>query len=345
MYGDNFWFHIPDNPLSNTWGIYISSIAEVEQHFQSAEQKSSNNHCTLSRWTDLGQQRRWLEFSGLYVAPSPDLRHGLSSNDRPRRMSFVWEPLPKFPFLNRFWLFRLFIGKSEKSNRCTRVLSMWSCQNQKHNKCTATTLQFALTLLYVFSDHQMSITWLIVLPNYFYSKAAKQTEKSKQDWLQLLLRAWFWKVSATSYSPPVAFVRFHIPPTLSSQSAALTMATMDPEEQSLITKRKTFEADESLKRDHAEGVTIHSIPAAVFIVRDQFIATVCSGCLKTDKAQSKSRLQQCSKCKFLRYCSRECQVYVRIGLYQLRILHIQVWYALFTRRLKTGKDVTEMNAR
>ena len=80
-----------------------------------------------------------------------------------------------------------------------------------------------------------------------------------------------------------------------------------PEEEAI--KQKTFDEAGRVKGDHAEGATIHSIPAAVFVVRDQFISTVCSGCLKTqDPAGNATRLQNCSKCKFLTYCSRDCQV-------------------------------------
>ena len=86
------------------------------------------------------------------------------------------------------------------------------------------------------------------------------------------------------------------------------MANPDPEKLSLFMQQRAFRADDSLKDDQAEGATVYWIPAAVYVVRDQMIFTVCSGCLKSFNAQCKSQLQKCSKCKFVRYCSTGCQV-------------------------------------
>ena len=115
----------------------------------------------------------------------------------------------------------------------------------------------------------------------------------------------------------------------------------------LALKRRTFNDDDRLKRDHAEGAIIHSIPAAVFIVRDHFISTVCSGCLKTpiQHSQRTNPLQQCSRCKYLRYCSADCQVRNQF------VLNVRVKLILTTLptcglhfRLATGKNVTRPNA-
>ena len=78
-------------------------------------------------------------------------------------------------------------------------------------------------------------------------------------------------------------------------------------------KRETFDDARRLKRDHDEGAIIYGNPVGAFVVRDQFISTTCSGCLKTYgcKTQSQtqlSQLQRCSKCKFVRYCSVDCGV-------------------------------------
>ena len=79
--------------------------------------------------------------------------------------------------------------------------------------------------------------------------------------------------------------------------------------EALFVKRKIFEDDDGrLRRDHAEGATIYSVAATVLVVRDQCISTVCSGCLRTKGPHSSTQLQHCSKCKFLNYCSRDCQV-------------------------------------
>ena len=63
-----------------------------------------------------------------------------------------------------------------------------------------------------------------------------------------------------------------------------------------------------VKRNHAEGETFIWIPATALVVRDPFVSTVCSGCLNTEQSTGTIRLQHCSKCKFLKYCSRGCQV-------------------------------------
>ena len=91
-------------------------------------------------------------------------------------------------------------------------------------------------------------------------------------------------------------------------NSASRMTTPDE----LALKRKTFDDDDGLRRNHAEGAIIYSVPATLFVVRDKFVSTVCSGCLKTVNPQSTSRMQQCSKCKFVRYCSRECQVKIEL---------------------------------
>ena len=91
---------------------------------------------------------------------------------------------------------------------------------------------------------------------------------------------------------------------LSTLNSAPKMTTPDE----LTPKQETFDDAGYLKRNHAEGAIIHSVPATVFVVRDEFVSTVCSGCLKTGHPQSTTQLQRCSSCKFLNYCSRECQV-------------------------------------
>ena len=64
----------------------------------------------------------------------------------------------------------------------------------------------------------------------------------------------------------------------------------------------------TISRNADEGVNIACFLAEVSVVRDHFISTVCSRCLNKNKFPSAIRLQRCSKCKFLNYCSKQCQV-------------------------------------
>ena len=105
-------------------------------------------------------------------------------------------------------------------------------------------------------------------------------------------------------------------------------------------KRETFDDARRLKRDHDEGAIIYGNPVGAFVVRDQFISTTCSGCLKTYgcKTQSQTQLQRCSKCKFVRYCSVECGVSNCLQ----KIIRFEL-LSFFSCRPRIGKDVTKRN--
>ena len=116
------------------------------------------------------------------------------------------------------------------------------------------------------------------------------------------------------HSPSAAFSDFRYSRSMSQQSRTVVSRLQFPDRVDREGRRFVDEADDHVDyrtrvtSNQAEGENIACFLAEVSVVRDQFISTVCSGCLNKDKFPSATRLQRCSKCKFLNYCSKQCQV-------------------------------------